>query len=297
MRVVICEPEGMSPGIFEQLKAVAKVHLMNMGWGSIPTRFPDAFQPEVIWIRLRVRIDATVLDAAPNLRCIVTPTTGLTHLDLAECERRGIAVLSLKGETEFLQGIPATAEHTIGLILALIRKIPAACEHVRQGGWDRYQFQGRDLKGMLRYIVTGQGRVGKQVAKLCDAFGMKAVLKLADADVASIHVDLNDTTRGMCDASFFSRMKSGAYFINTSRGEVVNEPALLDALESGQLAGAALDVLCNEPEPRGPLIDYARENPTRLIITPHLGGYTKESLERCECFMADKLLRWIKAHG
>lgn len=296
MRILVSEPDGMSGSAVNSLCESNSLHVYNTNFRETLEIYCDTFKPEVIWVRLRHRIDAEIMDASPNLRCIVTPTTGLDHIDLAECERRGITVLSLKGETNFLRTIPATAEHTMGLMLALVRKIPAAAEHVREGGWDRYQFQGRDLERMPVCVVGQWGRIGQMVGGLCEQFGMHLCI-LEQAELVTVHVDLNETSRGMCNAKFFASMKPGSFFINTSRGEVVDESALLAALESGHLAGAALDVLCGEPEPKWPLIDYAREHPDRLIITPHIGGFTMESLERVECFMAEKLIHWIKEQG
>lgn len=250
----------------------------------------------VFWTRL-TPLNKRLLDYAKHLRIIATPCTGLDHIDLAECERRGIKVLSLR-DTEVLPTITATAEHTIGLILALVRKIPSAVESTKRGEWDRYRFMGRELSEM-RPAVIGYGRIGKAVQKTLSTMGCivdwtdqyKPCFGIGDYDIVTVHVDLNDSTRGMCNAEFFAAMKPGAYFINTSRGQVVDESALLAALRSGHLAGAALDVVCGEPDEINPeLIAYARENPERLLLTPHIGGACVESLEKAECALALRLV-------
>src|SRR5271154_5766855 len=127
---------------------------------------------DVLWVRLRHQIDLEVMDAAPNLRVIATPTTGLNHIDLSAAEARGIRIISLRGETAFLEHIYATGEHTLALILALMRHIPAACRHVTEGAWDRDLFRGRELHGKTAGIV-GYGRVGRMVGGYLQALGMK----------------------------------------------------------------------------------------------------------------------------
>jgi D-3-phosphoglycerate dehydrogenase len=207
---------------------------------------------DVLWIRLRHRIDAAVMAAAPGLKIIVTPTTGLNHIDLAEADRRGIQVLSLRGKTEFLKNIRATAEHTLSLMLALVRHIPAAASDVNAGFWRRDPFQGTELYEKTVGLF-GYGRLGKIVAKYLAAFDARVLVTdpleplgrinaaiesvppaelLRQSDVVSLHVDLRDDTRGFFDATMFRAMKKCAYFINTSRGELIDEEALLERLKS-----------------------------------------------------------------
>lgn len=276
--------------------------------------FDKLEEATIAWVRLRDMIDPPWLDRAPHLRYIVTATTGLNHIDLEACEQRGIKVLSLQGETEFLQGITATAEHTIALMLALLRRIPESFDSVRSGSWER--FVGRELAEQDVCII-GFGRIGKQLTELLNAFGVIPGEVDGDAwwdggrqdyriaDIVTLHANYMPENRLMCDAAFFASLKPGALFINTARGELVGEAALLDALESGHLGGAALDVLSDETELNIPdvrcgecdrlighrrkLIEYSsyRRN---LIITPHSGGATVESMQATELFMVDKLL-------
>lgn len=270
---------------------------------------------EILIVRLGHIIDAEVMDAAPRLKTIVSATTGLNHIDLAEAEKRGIDVVSLKGETEFLEGIHATAEYTWALLLTLIRKIPQAHANVLAGGWNRDLFKGHELYGRTLGII-GLGRIGTKIARYGLAFGMEVIaydlrkpsklpygieLKsleetLAMSDVISIHVNYSPENHGMIGKTEISAMKNGALLINTSRGEVIDENALLRGLLSGHLSGAALDVLCGENAAGGKsmgLINYARSS-DNLIITPHTGGCTYESMEKTEIFMANKLVNYYQ---
>ena len=271
---------------------------------------------DVLWVRLRHQIDTEVLRRAARLKVIVSPTTGLDHIDLAETERRGIRVLSLRGESDFLRDVRATAEHTIALILSLIRHIPQASAHAKHGDWTRELFRGSELHGKTAGIV-GYGRLGRIVARYLRGFDTKVLVTdpnnhtenpdagitptsltmlLHDSDLVTLHVNLCETTRAFFGREQFAAMKPGAWFINTSRGEVVDEEALLTALRSGRLRGAALDVVSGERSPclgNHPLVSYAREN-DNLIITPHIGGCTAESMAKTELFLADRLLAMLR---
>ena len=270
---------------------------------------------DVLIIRLAHSIDGDLLEQATKLKAIVSATTGLDHIDLDYARNRGIAILSLKGETEFLETITATAELTWALLLALVRNLPQAASSVRDGLWDRDAFKGCELHG-LRLGILGLGRLGRMSARYGHAFGMAVAAcdpyvtgwpdgvrrfddpetLFAHSDIVTVHVPLNRETKGLVDGPLFARLPGGAYLINTSRGDVVDETALLAALEEGRLAGAALDVIGQETGMSGkridsPLIDYARSH-ANLIITPHIGGAAKNSMEKTEIFMARKL----KAH-
>ncbi len=308
MQIVIAEPDGFSEESLALLRTEGQVVLCGPDRADLLSAIPSA---DVLWVRLRHRIDAAVMAAAPGLKIIVTPTTGLNHIDLGEAEKRGIQVLSLRGKTEFLKNIRATAEHTLGLMLALLRHIPAATSDVTAGFWRRDRFQGSELYGKTIGLF-GYGRLGRIVAKYLSAFDVKVLVTdpleplgridaaiesvpaadvLRRSDVISLHVDLRDDTRGFFDAAMFNAMKKGAYFINTSRGELIAEEALLERLQSGNLAGAALDVLANEDSSGmagHPLVEYARRH-SNLMITPHVGGCTAESMRKTEHFLAQEL--------
>ncbi len=334
MRILLAEARGFSPAAAARLRALGHVTEADLDQAALLGEVGSA---DVLFVRLRNRVDRNVLAAAPFLRAVVSPTTGLDHLDLTALAERGVAVLSLRGETEFLRGVTATAEHTWALLLALVRRLPAAAEAARRGDWDRDRFRGRELSGKTLGVV-GLGRLGTLVARYGAAFGMRVVAYdpfvdpwpacgspnaavgadpgaeaaghgappermptlsalLAEADVVTLHVPLNDGTRHMVDATALAAMRSGAFLVNTSRGAIVDEEALVEAVRSGRLAGAALDVVAGETEPGGPAVSpavrFAAADP-RILVTPHVGGATLESMENTEIFMAEKLARWLR---
>ena len=308
IKILVAESEGFSAGAAAQLREAADLVLADLDRQGLMAAVHDF---DVLWVRLRHRIDAEVLRRATRLKIIVSPTTGLDHIDLAEAQRRGIHVLSLRGESVFLQDVRGTAEHTIALILSLLRHIPQACAHAKYGDWNRDLFRGRELHGKTAGIV-GYGRLGRIVARYLRAFDTRVLVTdpkihtdqtevgitptslttlLQESDLVTLHVNLCDDTRRFFGHEQFAAMKEGAWFINTSRGELVDEEALLTALRSGRLRGAALDVVSQERSPRSgdhPLVVHAREN-DNLIITPHIGGCTAESMAKTECFLADRL--------
>jgi D-3-phosphoglycerate dehydrogenase len=315
IKILVSEANGFSSIAAAQLRETADLILADLDRQGLKSAVSDV---DVLWVRLRHQIDADVLSNAPRLRIIVTATTGLNHIDLEEAERRGITVLSLRGETDFLQNVRATAEHAIGLIFSLLRRVTNAFVHVQNGGWNRDLFRGSELYEKTVGVV-GYGRLGRIVSRYLRAFDARVLVSdpfvkadliepgitlvpfdrlLHESDLVTLHVNLCDDTQGFFGPKQFAAMKRGAWFVNSSRGELVDEPSLLDALQSGWLAGAALDVLCEEySEGMGnrPLVVYAREH-DNLIITPHIGGCTTESMEKTECFLAGRLLHLL-AHG
>ena len=290
---------GFAPEMLDEMSRVADVvyrypatrvetlELLPEADAWIPSPCPDYI------------VDGEMLDAAGRLRILVTPSTGTNHIDLEACRERGVEVRSLKG-TDFVETITASSEFTFALLLALVRRLPRAVELARRGFW-------RDVEDRLRGIelagrtlgVVGYGRIGSNLSRYARAMGMQVVAHdpfveigdpevrqvasheelLRDADVVAVCVHLDGSTRGMVDESWFRLMKEGAYFVNTSRGEVVEEAALLESLRSGHLEGAAVDVITDEflGEKRDhPVIAYAREH-ENLIVTPHMAGLTHDS--------------------
>jgi D-3-phosphoglycerate dehydrogenase / 2-oxoglutarate reductase len=313
LRIGILEPDGYPGRALELLRSVGGVTLRD---NAVE---PAAFIHDlnVVIIRLKYLLDASLLAQAPQLKVISTATTGLDHIDLQAAKKQNIAILSLRGETEFLKTVTATAEHTWGLLLALLRHIPQAHAAVVSGDWDRTIFFGRELQGRTLAIV-GLGRIGQMVARYALAFRMRVVAfdpfqtewvdgveraltlqaALSGADVLSVHVPLSKETTHLIGVPEFAALKNGAIVLNTSRGAILDEAALIDALERGHLGGAALDVIHDEYSPtsglRDRLIGYAATH-SNLLITPHLGGATHDSLEKVEIFMAEKLIRHLKS--
>ncbi len=316
--LLLAESRGFSPAALRQLEQAFQVTAADLERAELLSALRLGNYTG-LWVRLRHRIDAELLDAAPGLKFVATNTTGLTHVDLEELERRKIALFSLRGETDFLTEIRATAEHTVALLFALLRKIPAAHQHVLAGGWNRDLFAGRELHRKTAGII-GYGRLGRIVARYLQAFGMNVLATspqlqqadcdpgvravslqtlLAESQIVSLHANYIPANSKMVGSAEFARMQPGSWFINTARGELVDEAALLAALESGQLAGAALDVLDNERAtgmPEHPLVKYARKH-DNLLLTPHLGGNTPESLAKTEEFLAEKLIAALPSLG
>lgn len=256
---------------------------------------------------LEIRFDRLTLATAKKLKVLGTRTTQLRHVDLDACREQGIAVVNIKAESPVLQDTPSTAEETMALMLSLMRRIPWAHASVLRGEWKRREYGGNELKGRTLGLI-GFGRLGRMVAGYAAGFGMKVVAHdphvraedmkkagvrhmpltalLKTADVVSVHSVYNEKTKGMLGAGHFAAMKPSAYFINTARGEITDEAALLDALKKKKIAGAAVDTLAGET-PDGshlkihPLVRYARDH-ENLIIVPHLGGATHEATERTQ---------------
>jgi phosphoglycerate dehydrogenase-like enzyme len=305
-RILITESRGFPPAALSRLSQAGRVELADLDHAGMERAIADA---EVLWVRLRHRIDAALLDRAPLLRMIATPTTGLTHIDVDEVVRRGIELVSLRGETAFLNGVRATAEHTVGLILSMLRHIPASVQHVREGGWDRDIFQGGEIFNRTVGVV-GYGRLGRIVARYLRAFDARVLaadpnagrdtlelgVELVSLDdllrassIVTVHVNLCDATRRLFGRREFELMQPGSWFVNTSRGEVVDEDALMEALDARRLAGAALDVIAGEHTPGSRLVAYGRGR-RNLLITPHTGGCTLESMQKTEIFLAEKVV-------
>ena len=313
MRLLNAEPENYSPEAKNILHPFFKIDEAQLTREQL---IKAIVLYDIIIVRLKYNIDKQIIDAGSKLRAIVTATTGLDHIDVEYASSKGVSVLSLKGETDFLQAIPSTAEHTWALLLSLIRKIPFAFKSVKKGSWERNEFRGSNLSGKVLGIV-GYGRVGSQVAKFGLSFGMKVIsyslghykvmpnviikpsLKslLAESDIVTLHVPFNVHTNSMISGPEFNQMKNNVIIINTSRGEIIDTKVLYTKLIDNKISGAALDVLPDERHHNkynDKLILYSSKN-TNLIITPHIAGATIESMIATEIFMARKLLKFMKS--
>ncbi|MGN3974587.1 NAD(P)-dependent oxidoreductase [Tsuneonella sp. SYSU-LHT278] len=306
MIVQVLEPEDFPGEARELLATLGEV---------VPGEIDAARRSQVgvVFTRLARRLDAAFHADYPALRWIVSPTTGLDHIDLDHFAAAGVGVISLRGETAFLDTIHATAEHTLALTLALLRDLPGAAAAVAAGRWDRTRHKGRELFGKT-VVLLGYGRIGRLVHPIFEAFGCRVVAHdivagrvpatlacdwpraLTGADILSVHLPLNGESAGFVDGALLDRLPPRAIVVNTARGAVVDQEALLDRLEDGRLAGAALDVLAGEPEPLdGELAARIAALGPRLVVTPHIGGYTWESLDAVEIFVARRLLEAIDA--
>ena len=315
VRILVAERSSFSERGLQALAQIGSTEVLDLSQGDLIGLIGSY---EVLVLRLGLQVDAAVIAAGIDLRVIATATTGLDHIDLAAAGQRDIAVLSLKGERAFLDQVYATAEHTFALLLSLVRRIPYAFEAAKDYKWRRDIFQGSELNGKSLGII-GCGRLGSMVAVYGAAFGMRVLVYdpflpdlpdgaerceqlsqlLAASDIVSLHVPLNPGTHNLISAAECAAMRPGAILVNTSRGAVIDEEALLQALESGRLGGAALDVLSDEhalAERRNhPLIEYARRH-ENLLITPHIAGATQESVEKADLFLAGKLQEYLHTH-
>lgn len=313
LRAICPEPENFSEAGLAAIRVSAELDARSMPPEELLEVISDY---DVLVVRLRTPVTRELLAAAKRLKVILCPTTGLNHLDLDAAAELDLKVIHLKGQSELLRSIPSTAEHTWALLLALARKIPHASAAVRAGMWGQEAFRGRQLHNRVLGIL-GCGRLGTMVAHYGRAFGMKVTTYdpyaafvpsyveryesmgefLAQSEILSIHVPLNDETRGMIGDAQLVRMPPDSMLVNTSRGEVLDERAVVDALNSGRLAGAAVDVVCNEQSEKrgaGALIRYA-ETHDNLIITPHIGGATLEAVEITDLHVAGRLAEWVQS--
>jgi len=245
--------------------------------------------------------DAAKMDRCPNLRAIITNTTGVPHVDMAAAAARDIEVFSLKDEQAFLDTITPTAEHAVGLMLALTRNLPRSFDAVKAGSWNRFDHGGRAMLSRSTLGIVGLGRLGRKMARYAEAFGMTVKYYdpfvaqpgggperftdlgdlVAASDIVSLHAPANDETQGLLSRAVIERFPPHSVLINTARAELVDEAALLAALQGGAIAGAALDVLDGEYAPdfdasAHPLVQYAKSH-DNLIITPHIGGSTSDA--------------------
>jgi len=310
---LILEPENYCEKairIFSKYSSVAKFTT------NVSDKVIDNNKITNLVVRLKYHINRSFLQKYPNLKSIVSPTTGLNHIDLKYTKNNNICVISLKNETEFLSSVKSTSEFTWCLILSLVRGVKEAFIDVENGNWNRNNFPGYILNGKTLGIV-GFGRIGKQLSQIALGFGMKVLVYdihnssvsqnmkfvdlpflLKNSNIITNNLSYNKSTIEFFDSQKFSQMIKKPYFINTARGEIVDENALICALKTGGISGAALDVIKNEhilnckSRLHNPLIIYAKSN-NNLIITPHLGGNSPEDMRKTELFIAKKYEKWI----
>jgi D-3-phosphoglycerate dehydrogenase len=273
----------------------------------------------VLFAPMGFSLDSAKLARCTRLRAIGTPTTGVPHIDTNYATARNILVCSLRDQQAFLADITPTAELAWGLVLNLTRRIPWAHRSVLQGQWTPREFGARTPRMLSRMSlgVVGLGRLGSHVAKYGRAFGMtvryydphvnsdqcsrsNTLLDLARAsDVVSIHVHATPETLNLINREFIASMPAGSFLVNTARGSVLDEEALLAALERGHLAGAALDTLVGEHQPgfspvEHPLVRFARTHDT-LLLAPHYGGSTRDAWQRTERRIVDLIVQHLEA--
>jgi D-3-phosphoglycerate dehydrogenase len=258
-------------------------------------------------VRSSVKVTEHMLAAADRLKVVGRAGVGVDNIDVDSASRRGIIVMNTPGANTI-----ATAEHTMALLLALCRHVPEAHYTLQKTGqWDRKRFIGRQLHRKTIGII-GMGRIGAQVAGRCQAFGMKVLtydpylsddlareLKvnrvdldelLARSDFISLHTALTPQTRQIINAKTIAKMKDGVRIINAARGALIDESDLVEALQSGKIAGAALDVYSQEPLPA----DSPLHKLDNVIITPHLAASTVESQRDVSVQIIDQMLNALR---
>jgi len=261
---------------------------------------------DVLIVRSRTKVTKEVIEAGKRLKLVGRAGAGLDNIDVGEAEKRGLKVLNTPEAPA-----EAVAELTLGLMLALARNVPNADRAVKEGKWIKKELMGWELKGKTLGTI-GLGNIGERVAKLARAFGMRILITkrtlpdpsllkeleaefvplaqmLKQSDVVTIHIPYNPQTHHMIGEKELQLMKRGAYLINTSRGAIVDEKALLKALQSGMLGGAALDVYEVEPP-----TDWSLMRLPNVVCTPHIGAQTEEAQKTASLLLAEKIIGFLK---
>ena len=302
MKIVLAEK--VSP-------ATLAVFAAEPGWDvkthdQLPDGLPAALaEADALVVRSAVQVDDALMAHAPKLRVIGRAGVGVDNIDAEAATRRGIVVMNTPGANAV-----AVAELTIGLMIALARKLPAANTTMHAGKWEKKNLQGAELRGKTLGIL-GLGRIGLDVARRARGFGMEilgtdpfvsaAVARengitvvpieelFAKADYLTLHVGLTPQTHGIINAKTLATMKKGVRIVNCARGELVVEADLVAALQSGHVAGAALDVFTVEPPKESPY--FALDN---VILTPHIAGSTAEAQEAVGIQIAQQVREYLK---
>ena len=292
MKFQVLEPYSLSA--LSRLKATSGLTLTE-----------STSDAEILLIRSQTRIDKKFLDQAPNVKLIVTATSGFDHIDWRETQRRGIIATHTPEANA-----ASTAELTIGLMIAFERKLFDAVKSVRGNQWRTGLKRSEGLQGKQLGIV-GLGRVGSRVALAAHALGMKVqaydpyvaeevfakttaertgfIELLKTSDVVTFHVPLTKETKHFMNQPTFMEMQTDAYIVNTCRGAIVSENDLMVALDDGVIAGAAMDVIEREPPPPG----HRLLTHPRLLLTPHIGAFTESAWERSSQEALEKVLSFL----
>ncbi|MDP6388750.1 MAG: phosphoglycerate dehydrogenase [Alphaproteobacteria bacterium] len=255
-------------------------------------------------VRSATKVTAEVLAAGENLKVVGRAGIGVDNIDVEAATQQGVVVMN----TPYGNSV-TTAEHAVAMMLALARRIPAASQSTHEGKWEKSRFTGMEVSGKMLGLI-GCGNVGSIVADRAQGLKMRVIVAdpflsadraedlgvekvdfdalLARADIVSLHAPLNDSTRDMVDAAAFAKMKDGVRFVNCSRGGIVVEADLKAAIESGKVAGAAVDVFAEEPATDNVLFGM-----DEVIATPHLGAATSEAQENVAIQIAEQMSDYL----
>jgi len=264
------------------------------GWNVVQTTkdnlVAEIADAQALIVRSATKVTSELLDKAPNLRCVGRAGVGVDNIDLEAATKRGIIVMSTPGGNAV-----SVAEHTFALMLSLARQVPRLDKAFHEGRWEKSSAAGMEMSGKTLGLI-GLGRIGSEVALRAEAFDMRvlgydpyiseAAAKefsvelvpldrlLAESDFVSLHTALSPATQNLINAPTLAKMKKGAFIINAARGELIEEAALADALKTGHIGGAGLDVFAVEPPKNSPLVGLPN-----VIATPHIAGSTTEAQE------------------
>jgi len=286
-------------------------HHWNVYDNTRPEQIVERCHNASVVIVNKVVLDEATLKKLPHLKFIGVAATGINNIDLDYAQQLGVKVINVEG-----YAAPAVAQHCFNLLLQLAGRSRDYGEFIADQGWQRstyfchLDYPMMELSGK-KFGVVGYGSLGKASAHIAQAFGMEVIISerpnskniragrhsfedcLAQSDVVSLHCPLNDSSTEMINASTLATMKSSALLINTSRGGLIDEQALISALKNRQIAGAALDVLSKEPPVNGNvLLEY---DDTNLIITPHIAWATVEARTRCVVMLANNINKELSA--
>ncbi|MDX1983693.1 MAG: phosphoglycerate dehydrogenase [Bryobacteraceae bacterium] len=300
MKILIAEP--MSPAAIEKLKAVPGWDVVVSDPKEYSVHLPDC---DALFVRSAVKVNKEVLAKAPKLRVVGRAGVGVDNVDLDAATAAGVLVMNTPGGNAI-----SVAEHTIALMLAMARAVPQASASTTSGKWEKKKFLGNELRGKTLGVV-GLGSIGREVVKRAQAFEMRIIASdpyvnsqaaadmgvelvsldslLAHSDYISLHMAMTPETRKMLGREAFARMKEGVRIVNCARGELVDEAALLEAMNSGKVAGAGLDVF--DPEP--PAADNPLLKAPGLIATPHIGGSTEEAQEIVGIRIVEQVVEYL----
>jgi len=298
--------------VADDLPASAIELLSRQGWsidarsGRTPEQLAaDLVNADAIVVRSATKVTAALIEAAPKLRAIARAGTGVDNVDVNAASARGIVVMNAPGASSI-----SVAELTLGLMLSLARHLPAADAAMKQGKWEKKKFQGGELRGKMLGLA-GLGRIGQEVARRARAFEMQGIaydpflapkvaadlgvelVSLDDlftrADYVSLHLPSTPQTRNLVNAERLAKAKKGIRIVNTARGDLIDEAALADAIEHGQVGGAALDVFTKEPT-----VDHRLQNLPQVVATPHIAASTLEGQELVGVETAAALCDFLK---
>ncbi|GIJ82687.1 hypothetical protein Asppvi_001198 [Aspergillus pseudoviridinutans] len=298
-------PEKLSPDGLALLRASLEVdERKGLDADELLKIIPDY---DALVVRSETKVTATLLQAAKQLKVVARAGVGVDNVDVEEATKLGIVVVNSPSGN-----IGAAAEHTIALLMAMARNIPEACSSLKSGKWERSKFVGVEVKGKTLSII-GLGKVGLTVARLAKGLGMNVnaldpyaspavaasasvtlVSSLSEllptADFLTIHTPLIASTKGMISTAELAQMKPGSRILNVARGGTIDEAALLEALESGHLAAAAIDVFTSEPPQPDSTAARLIAHP-RAVVTPHLGASTVEAQENVSIDVCEQVLQ------